>query len=112
MPSLVVTANVADQEVAAIQRASVIKVKQILIDNVDGAGDRVIRVRDLFTTDASEGAVAAAQTITRLRYDVQQGDQISFPKADLEALRILGALAIISDVTDAACHITVGYEQE
>jgi len=112
MPSLVVTANVADQEVAAVQRASVIKVKSLLIDNVDGLGDRVIRVRDIFTTDASNGAAAAAQTITRLRYDVQQGDQIALMKDDLEALRILGALNIISDVTDDACQITVGYEQE
>ena len=112
MPSLVVTANVADQEVAAVQRANVIKVKSLLIDNVDGGGDRVIRVRDIFTTDASNGASADTFQITRLRYDVQQGDQISFSKEDLEALRILGALNIISDVTDPNCHITVGYDHE
>lgn len=112
MPSLVVTADDEDVEVAAVQRASVIKVKSLLIDNVDGNGDRVIRVRDIFTTDVSHGATADTFQITRLRYDVQQGDQIAISKEDLEALRILGALNIISDVEDTDCHITVGYDHE
>lgn len=112
MPSLVVTANTTAQTVASERRDARWAVKSVTIDNIEGAGDRSIMVVDSFTTDASHGASAAAQTITRWRARVLQGDLVTFNEQDLKGIRCLGALTIDADVTDTDCHVSVGYEPE
>ena len=112
MPSLKVLANTVAQAVAAERENARWAVKSITIDNDGGAGDRAISVVDSFTPNDSNGATGTARTITRFRATILQGDVVTFNEQDLKGVRCLGALTISSDVIDANCHITVGYEPE
>ena len=111
MPSLIVTSNTTAQQVAAERRDTVIRPVSINIENSGGAGDRVIRLQDVFTPSITNGdASPTEQTVDRWRYEVLQGDSITLNRDDLSGIKILGALKVIGSAIDAACFVTVGYE--
>ena len=112
MPSLIVTAKLAGEEVAAERENAVHKPKSVTVDNKLAAADRTIWIRDDFTTDTSHGAAAAAKTIERWRATILQGDVVTWHEQDLKGVKCLGALKVIADDDDPNCHITVGYETE
>lgn len=113
MPSKVVTANTTAQSIAAERENATVKPTSMTLDNDGGAGDRVLRIQDVFTPSVSNGVSSPSQqTVDRFRVTAIQGDIITFNKDDLEGVKCLGAMQVVSDVTDANLHITVGYEHE
>jgi len=71
--------------------------------------DRTITLRDSFTTDVSDGAVAAAQLIDKLTFTVVITGCASL-RDELKDIEILGDLQCFVDSGDPNCIITVGYE--
>ena len=113
MPSQVVTAHTTAQAIAAERENAVVKAKSLTIDNQAGGGDRAITIQDSFTPSAYVGVPApGAEVIDRFRALVQAGDMVTWGEEDLKGVKCLGALLVDADVIDAACFITVGYEQE
>lgn len=113
MPSLTVTANTTAQQIAAERLDRVHRPTSAVVDNDAGAGDRVIRIQDVFTPAVTNGTASPSETtVDRFRQTVLQGDVLNLNEEDLKGVKCLGALKVISDVTDANCHITVGYETE
>jgi len=113
MPSLTVTANTVAQPIAAQRLDRVHRPTSLVMDNDAGAGDRVIRIQDIFTPAVSNGVpVPVLTTVDRFRQTVPIGDMINLDEDDLKGIKCLGSLNVISDVIDADCHITVGYETE
>jgi hypothetical protein len=111
MPSQRVTADTTAQVVASEIKNARYKVTSLTIDNKSGGGDRQITIQDAFTPDVSHGVSSpTAKTINRYTRTVLQGDVETLSEADLKGVRCIGALTVISDVTDASCYITVGYE--
>lgn len=111
MPSLIVTANTTAQQIAAERRDAVYKPTSIQIDNSAGGGARVIRLQDIFTPNITDGVSSPTlQTVDRWRGEVLIGENLNFDEAALRGIKILGALNVISDVTDANCHIGIGFE--
>jgi len=113
MPSQIVTANVANQVVAAAVRNGVYKPTSITIDNTLGAADRIINVRDTFTPSISNAVpVPVAQNINRLQVTCFMGEILNLGEPDLAGVKCLGSLGIIADAVDAACFVSVGYKTE
>ena len=115
MPSSVITALITAVAIAAERENAVVKAKSMTIDNQGGTTDRIIRIRDVFTTAAATGAVAAAQDEERYLATVIAGDIITLGEEDLKGVKCLGAMNVICDVADAGadrCYVTVGYEHE
>ncbi len=120
MPSLVVAAtNVvpappgAPGAVAAPElHISKHKPSSMTIDNSGAIVDHNIEIWDSFTTDASHGAVAAFTTIRRHRVSALAGDVVILEKEDLAGVECLGNLSILADAIDAACLISIGWEDD
>lgn len=113
MSSTVVAANTTAQSIAAQRENAAVLAKSMTIDNKGGSGDRVIQIQDIFTPAVTNGVSSPSETtVSRFKFTAIQGDQITFGEADLKGVRCLGAMKVISDVTDASCFITVGYEHE
>lgn len=114
MPSKVDTAKITPTLLSIAQRENAaVLAKSLTIDNLNGGGDRVIEIDDVFTpADSNEGTGLAEQTIERFKYTALQGDQITLGEAELKGVRCLGAMKVVSDVDDTSCFITVGYEHE
>ena len=113
MPSLVVTAHTTAQTIAAERENAVVLAKSLTIDNQRGAGDREITIQDSFTPSAYYGEESpSAELIERFKVLAVQGDMITLNEQDLKGVKCLGAMLVDSDVTDADCDITVGYEHE
>jgi hypothetical protein len=113
MPSQVVTANTTAQSVAAAVRNGVHKPTSLTIDNISGGGDRVITLQDVFTPSETNGdSSPTEQTVNRHKVTALQGDIMTLGEQDLAGVKCLGALEVVSDVTDASCNITVGYKTE
>lgn len=113
MPSTVVAANTTAQSIAAERENAAVLAKSITIDNLNGGGDRVIQIQDIFTPAVTNGDASPSETtVSRFKYTALQGDQITLGEEELKGVRCLGAMKVISDVDDASCFITVGYEHE
>jgi len=113
MPSKVVTANTTAQTIAAERENAAVLAKSITIDNLNGAGDRVITIQDIFTPAVTDGVAGPVlTTVSRLTYTALQGDQITLGEDEIKEVKCLGAMAVISDVIDASCIISVGYQHE
>ncbi len=113
MPSTVVEANTTAQSIAAERENAAVLAKSITIDNKGGGGDRVIQIQDIFTPAVTNGeASPTEQTVGRFKYTATQGDQITLGEDEIKGVKCLGAMKVISDVVDASCFITVGYEHE
>jgi len=115
MPSEVVAAVLeADAAViAAERRNAVVLAKSITIDNLNGGGNRVIQIQDVFTPSVTEGVAAPVETeVDRWKYTALAGDQITLGEDELKGVKCLGAMKVYSDVADASCFISVGYELE
>ena len=114
MPSLVDTAKVTPTTLSVSQRENAAKlVKSLTIDNLLGGGNRVIEIDDVFTPAVTNGvAVPVLTTVERFKYTALQGDQITLGEEELKGVRCLGAMKVVSDVTDTSCTISVGYEHE
>lgn len=113
MPSTVVAANTTAQSIAAERENAAVLAKSITIDNKGGGGDRVIQIQDIFTPAVTNGVAAPIETtVSRFKYTALQGDQITLGEQELKGVKCLGAMKVISDVVDASCFITVGYEHE
>lgn len=110
MASKRVTANTTAQTVAAEIQNARYKITSLTLDNKAGGGDRQITIQDVFTTDKTNGQSATATTVNRYTETVLQGDVVTLNELDLKGVRCIGAIKVISDVTDASCYITVGYE--
>lgn len=111
MPSQRVTANTTAQQVAAAIRNARYKITSLTIDNKAGGGDRQITIQDIFTPDVTAGVASpTAKAITRYTETVLQGDVVTLGEEDLKGIKCVGAIKVISDVIDASCYITVGYE--
>ena len=111
MPSKVVQANSTAVEVAAERKDAVHRPVSMILDAEGAGADRTIRLQDVFTPSETVGQESPSETtVDRLRYTVKQGSVDVFNKEDLKGVKCLGALKAISDVTDAALYITVGYE--
>ncbi|MBA7469813.1 hypothetical protein ES703_78183 [subsurface metagenome] len=115
MPSQVVAAVLeADAAVIAAERENAaVLAKSMTIDNKGGGGDRVICIQDVFTPAVTNGVDAPTeQEVDRHKITAIQGDIITLNEQDLKGVKCLGAMRVYSDVADAACYITVGYEHE
>jgi hypothetical protein len=113
MPSQVVTANTTAQSVAAEKENARVRPTSISIDGLNAAGNRVLQLQDIFTPAVTNGvAVPSETTVTRWKWTVNAGDQLTFNKEDLAGIVCLGAMKVISDVTDANVIVTVGYEHD
>lgn len=113
MPSLVVTANTTAQSVAAERRNAVVKPTSLVVDNDQGAADRIIRIQDVFTPSVSNGVSSPVETtVDRFRATCPQGFVTTFNEEDLKDVKCLGALKVIANAIDASCYATVGYKQE
>jgi hypothetical protein len=113
MASKRVTANTTAQTVAAEIKNSRYKVTSMTIDNKAGSGDRQITIQDIFTPDVTNGdSSPTEQTVNRYTFTALQGDVITLNEQDLKGVRCIGALKVVSDVTDASCYITVGFETD
>ncbi len=89
-----------------------IKPKAIIIAD-KAAGAKVLTFTDVFTTDASVGAVAAVTTNTWLTVLCSgSGTMINFDESALKGIELLGAVKVISDVADATSFITFAYDLE
>lgn len=111
MPALRFTALAvgAPQVVALERRDAKIRPTFLLVDNTLGLADRIITLRDSFTTDVSNGAAAAAQLIDKLTatWVITGCDSL---KDELKDIEILGDLLCYANAIDANCIITLGYE--
>lgn len=94
------------------RRNAKVRPTSLTVDNQGGAQDVTISIRDDFTTSKSNGAAAAAKTITRWKSEVAQGDLITWNEEDLKGVKCLGALKVISDVDETGCFVSLGYEHE
>ena len=113
MPSTVVAANTTAQTIAAERENAVVKAKSITMDNLLGGGDRVLQIQDIFTPAVTDGVAGPVETtVSRFKYTALAGDQITLGEDELKGVKCLGAMKVISDVVDASCSITVGYEHE
>jgi len=113
MPSTVVAANTTAQTIAAERENAAVKAKSITIDNLGGGGDRVIQIQDIFTPAVTDGVAGPIETtVSRFKYTALAGDQITLGEDEIKGVKCLGAMKVISDVIDADCFITVGYEHE
>ncbi|KKL12966.1 hypothetical protein LCGC14_2530490 [marine sediment metagenome] len=115
MPSKVVAAVLeADAAVIAAEREnSAVLAKSMTIDNKAGGGDRVIQIQDVFTAAVTDGNDSPTeQEVDRYKITAIQGDIITLNEQDLKGVKCLGAMKVYSDVADASCYITVGYEHE
>lgn len=114
MPSKVDQARATPTLLAIAQRENAaVLVKSLTIDNLNGGGDRIIEIDDIFTpSDSSEGTSLSQKTIERFKYTALQGDQITLGEVELKGVRCLGAMQVISNADDPSCFITVGYEHE
>lgn len=115
MPSTVVAAVLeADAAVIAAERENAaVQAKSITIDNLNGAGDRVIQIQDVFTPSVTNGVSGPTEKeVDRFKYTALAGDQITLGEDELKGVKCLGAMKVYSDVADASCFITVGYEHE
>lgn len=106
MPSLAQTMAVTPRVFAVEKQNAKIIPTQIIVDNWDGAAERVITIQDRFTTAASiiaatGAAVAAALTIVpRLIITVDNGGWATIAAEALKKLEILGQLEVAIDVAD------------
>lgn len=114
MPSQVDTAKITPTLLAIAQRENAaVLAKSLTIDNLNGGGDRIIEIDDIFTPAVTNGVSAPVQTtVERFKYTANQGDQITLGEAELKGVRCLGAMSVISNVDDTSCFISVGYEHE
>lgn len=85
-----------------------IKPSFIMVDNVLGAQNAIITLQDRFTTSASNGAVAAARTIDRLRINVSMDACVSI-RDELKDIDILGDMELVIATPDEDCHATIGW---
>lgn len=115
MPSKVVAAVLeVDAAVIAAERENAVALaKSMTIDNKAGGGDRVICIQDVFTPAVTDGEDSPTeQEVDRHKITAIQGDIITLGEQDLKGVKCLGAMKVYSDVADASCYITVGYEHE
>jgi len=95
MPSTVVAANTTAQTIAAERENAAVKAKSI------------------FTPAVTDGVAGPIETtVSRFKYTALAGDQITLGEDEIKGVKCLGAMKVISDVIDADCFITVGYEHE
>jgi len=114
MPSIQVAAVLeANAAVIAAERENaVVLAKSMTIDNKAGGGDRVICIQDVFTPSPYLGVTPTEEEKDRYKVTAIQGDIITLGEQDLKGVKCLGAMKVYSDVADASCYITVGYEHE
>lgn len=112
MPSTVVAANTVAQQIAAERKNAVHHAKSVTLDNKAGSGNRVIQIQDILTpaVTAGESSPTPDTAVSRWKVTVPQGFIDTYNEEDLKGVRALGAMKVISDVTDASLFITVGYE--
>lgn len=111
MPSLVHTMDASPQVFAAEKRNAKVKPSLIMVDNALGAQDAVIQVIDRFTTDASNGAAAALQTIARLSINVAMMACVSI-RDELKDVKCLGQMELTIVTLDINCIVSVGWDHE
>lgn len=73
------------------------------------ATERLITIRDSFTTTASNGAVAGAKTPTRKKIYSLASKNYSWSD-DTKSIPILGTCQVYSDTVDTDVHITLLWE--
>jgi len=113
MPSKVVTANTTAQEVAAERSDAVAIPTSLVVDNDQGAADRIISIQDVFTPSVTNGVSSPSETtVDRFRATAPQGFVTTFTEDDLKGVKCLGALKVIASAVDASCYITAGYRHE
>jgi len=99
--------------VAADRADKVAVPTSLTVDNQGGAGDRTIRIQDVFTPSATNGTGSPSETtVDRFRMQVDQGDMVTLGEEDLKGIKCLGALKVIGSVIDTGCYVTVGYKHE
>lgn len=111
MPSLIVQANDTAQQVAAERKNACHHLESLTLDGDLASGDRVIKVQDVFTPSVTAGVSSPSETtVDRWRATIPQGFIETYGERDLKGIKCLGALKIISSVTDASLYVTCGYE--
>lgn len=86
-----------------------LKMTSMTIDN-QGPAAHTIFLRDDFTTDASDGAAAAAQTILRGQWTVGTLLTGAIPEEELKSKEFFGTLRCYADGAEPLCIITIDYE--
>lgn len=113
MPSLNVTAHTTAVQVAAERKNAKVIPTSLVVDNDQGAADRIIRIQDVFTPSASNGTSSPVETtVDRFRATCPSGFVTNFSEEDLKGVECLGALKIIANAIDASCYINCGYKHQ
>lgn len=111
-----VTGNTTAQNLGTAPEHKKALPRSIIIDNRT-TGNKTLIFRDVFTTDASNGAVAASVSRIWLVLDVNQNTGAPNPVAntilkgdDLKGIELLGAFDVSSNITDASLNITCAFD--
>ncbi len=111
MANIRVTCSTVAQALWTQSKHKKAKVLAVNIDN-QSLGPRTIRLQDVFTTDASVGAVATAYTKERLQLTIPAGQSASLDEKSLKGIEMLGAAFAIGDAIQVLCIINVNYEHQ
>lgn len=109
MPSKVLDATSGEQCVISGRADAIIVPSLVLIDNVEGGGDRVIRLRDSYVTASSAGANDTSGYTDRLRIPVSRGVTKQLNPDQLKDIEVLGSLTLYCSHTDPDCHVTIAW---
>lgn len=111
-----VTGNTTAQNLGTVPEHKKGIPKSLIIDNRT-VGNKTLIFRDVFTTDASNGASAAAVSRIVFMLDVNQNTGAPNPvtntllgDSQLKGIELLGAFDVSSNITDASLNITLGFE--
>lgn len=117
MPSLAQSMAVLPRVFATEKQNAKIIPTQIIVDNFNGAAERVITIQDAFTPAVSNGVPGPVATVVpRLIITVDHGGWATIAAEALKELKILGQLQVISqliplgaNVPDANTIVTISW---
>ncbi len=110
MPSLVSTMVASPAVFAAEKVNSKIIPSILMVDNVLGAQDAIIRIQDRFTPAVSNGVpIPVVTTVDRLSINVSMAACVSI-RDELKDLEILGQMELTIATPDGACVASMGWD--